>query len=480
MKTTMMLVMGLAVSTVMAGELPMPRSGVAQTVGKGQAVADGLGKGYRFAIQRYENLHAVVPFRNSGKEKVRLRYQLTGNPDFTIDVPADGKFHDYELVCGPVRKGEFLLSFETPAGIEFGDLEFRKLETDALPEGNDLTILPPVAKKPRIVVRDVGYVPERPGEAEVLLWKGDAVAAVTFTVDDNHVQDHSWWMDLAAKYGARITWFQITENIGINNGRSPNGKWEDWKNVLAKGHDFQSHTFDHLHHREMPIADVYRLGIERNQEKIPEHRIICMAYPGGGQTAKNSCIEAAKHFICCRGARPFPNEPGAINYMSTGSGHGDDTVEDATNRFGIANIVTRNPKFPQYYRAWNCYHCHNMATQQMKDGVERAMRFFRDHGVWLAGYADVARYGQERDTARIETVENGAEKIVLKLTDRMKDDLFDYPLSLVLRVPDDWQAVEVGQGGKSSAVEVKRVSGKSAVTFEAIPDRGEIVVKKAR
>ena len=475
-----MIMVMAAATTAFADPLPSPRTGVQLTVKRDQAVADGLGKGYRFAVQRYENVHAVVPFRNAGKEKVRLRYQLTGNPDFTIDVPADGAFHDYELICGPVRKGEFLLSFEVPPGIEFGDLDFRKLETDELPAGNELTILPPIARKRRVIIRDVGYAPEKPGEADVLLWKGDAVAAATFTVDDNHVPEHPWWMELAAKYGAKITWFQIAENIGVNNGRGPHGAWKDWKNVIARGHDYQTHTFDHLHDRDMPIAECYRLGIERNRENFPEHRILCLAYPGGGQTAKNSCIEAAKQFICCRGARPFPNEADAINYTCTGSGHGDNTVEAATNRFGLANLVTRNPKFPQYYRAWNCYHCHNMPTQEMKDNVERAVKFFRDHGAWLAAYSEVARYGQERDTAKLETLANGSDRIVLKLTDRMKDELFDYPLSLVLRVPDGWKAAEVEQQGRKSVVEVKPRSGGAALVFEAVPDRGEITVAKTR
>ena len=442
------------------------------------SVAAGEDCVFAYHNDRYSSLEASVYIRT--KSATRIWYWFEDEVAFPIDVQPGEEFIEYQVIYGSSPIGEHTITFRPNGPVEIDRLEFYTTKTDVLPEGNDLTSLPPVDRKSRITVRDVGYVPETVGEAEVLLWKDDKVAAATMTVDDNHAEEIDWWLEKSALYGARITWFIIGENIG--SGHPVTGSWSDYRKVLDAGHDVQSHSFTHLHDTEMTMTEEYTNNIAAAARNLSGHRIVAVAYPGGALTRKCVVKEAMKYHIGGRGATSFVNEAGKINYQSTSSSHGESTVLDANEQYGLSNLVVRNEKWPTHYRGWNCHHSHNLNAGEAvgdsyKEGVLRTMSFYAAHNVWMPGYADVLKYGQERDTARIETRECAEGRIVLNLTDKMSDDIFDHPLSVVLRVPDGWTGgVRVVQGGATNEVPVRTAGNKSSVMFDAVPDRGEIEI----
>ena len=61
----------------------------------------------------------------------------------------------------------------------------------------------------------------------------------------------------------------------------------------------------------------------------------------------------------------------------------------------------------------------------------------------------------------------------------MKDDLFDFPLTVKVRLPDGWKSAKATQGGKKAAVRFVSHDGAPYALVEAVPDRGTVRITKS-
>lgn len=62
----------------------------------------------------------------------------------------------------------------------------------------------------------------------------------------------------------------------------------------------------------------------------------------------------------------------------------------------------------------------------------------------------------------------------------MKDDIFDYPLTVKVRLPDGWKSAKATQGGKSVPVRFVSHDGAPYALVEAVPDKGMVAVVRGR
>ncbi len=58
----------------------------------------------------------------------------------------------------------------------------------------------------------------------------------------------------------------------------------------------------------------------------------------------------------------------------------------------------------------------------------------------------------------------------------MKDDIFDYPLTVKVRLPNGWKSAKATQGGKPVPVRFVTHEGAPYVLVDAVPDRGAVRV----
>jgi hypothetical protein len=138
-------------------------------------------------------------------------------------------------------------------------------------------------------------------------------------------------------------------------------------------------------------------------------------------------------------------------------------------------------------RGWNIvlYHLVHAGRDQASRekaaaAVEKEVRYIaslKDDRLWVARFDDVAKYGQERDSATVTSVLKG-DKIEMNVTDRMDDKLFDYPLTVKVRLPDGWKTAKAMQNGKSVPVNTVSHNGSRFALVEAVPDRGTVVLSK--
>jgi len=318
--------------------------------------------------------------------------------------------------------------------------------------------------------------PAQEGAASVCLWHDDALAAFSYTIDDNNAMDIPYWLEIADKYKIKLTWFVITSNIDRTDGRrAQGGTWDAWRQVYAKGHDVQSHSVDHMSKATtMPADEEYGDSQKAIEKNIPGDRCLTLAYPGGGRP--NDHAVAMKYYIACRGSYPPFSVPGKIAYENTGLTSAG-VVLDPKHMHYIGQCL--DPK-SRYYRSWYCGLTHFVGPHEdtkkmLTEGFEFVTKTPGEF--WLGRYRDVILYGMERDTDKLQSriVEPG--KYELALTSQMDPALYDFPLTVKVKIGDSAKTVTAKQGDKPIDVRIIENAGKKFALVEVVPNRGPALVE---
>ena len=229
---------------------------------------------------------------------------------------------------------------------------------------------------------------------------------------------------------------------------------------------------------------MYRDSLKAINDNVTNNFACCIAYPRGEPHPEI----AAKYAIACRGVHGVPNAANSIDYMCTGKGApGKGHVQMVA--FGE---TSEGPKWirgmKNLRRGWNVvlYHLvhagRDDATRAKNAAsAEAEVRYIaslKDERLWVARFDDAVKYGQERDSATLESALKG-DAVEFTLTDRMKDDLFDFPLTVKVRLPDGWKSAKATQGGKKAAVRIVSHEGAPYALVEAVPDRGTVRITKS-
>lgn len=347
--------------------------------------------------------------------------------------------------------------------------------------GEQLMNLPAAPKEGRFAVPADRTWPAKPGDAEVCLWKDDRFAACCITIDDNCKPDHDWWLKLCDEVGIKVTWFVITD--GVKNKKNPgfNGTWADFQKLADAGHSIQSHTTNHKSKKkgepdltEEELTVMYRDSLADINANITNNLATCIAYPCG--EAHEAIV--AKYAIAARGVYGVPSQANTINYLNTNKGAGGkghvemvafgETQEGPKWVAGMKNLK----------RGLNIvlYHfCHAGRSEAEKEknaaGAEAEVRYIaslKDDRLWVGRFDDVMKYAQERDSATV-TSEVKGDSVVVSVTDRMNDTLFDFPLTVKVRLPDGWTSVKGGTFLEHEGAPYALVS--------IIPDRNPIILR---
>ena len=331
---------------------------------------------------------------------------------------------------------------------------------------------------PRFALTDRVW-PQTVGDAAVCLWADDKLAAVSITVDDNAVPEHDWWIQQTQKYGFNMTWFVIVNQV--TEDASFYGPWSAFERLSALGNDIQSHTMNHLDIQATPVSDSvlsyeYGEAVRAIDANIPGRQCLTIGYP----FCRQNLDIASRYYIAGRGCLGWPNTANSIYYMNTNCGFIDPSWIDRL----ITNTSGSDGK---YWRGWIVPLYHSMAegqTPAAKQAFTSALISDLDYmagkkdQLWIAPFTAVAQYGEERDTHVLTVVQVTNGSISMRLTDSMNDALFDYPLTVKVRIDNSWgDAVQAFQNGNRLEAAVVRHDGNAYALVKAVPDRGIVVVQ---
>jgi len=339
--------------------------------------------------------------------------------------------------------------------------------------------------KPRFEIKDRDW-PGAYGDASLCLWKDDAQAVLTITIDDNCAPDHPWWLSMGQKYGCRFTWCIITRRITVGKNAGFDGTWEEWRKIHAAGHDVQSHTYLHGHTEDPEwkgIEPEYANSKKDIETNMPGNKCLIVGYFGGPNSYMNDPAIAAKYYIGGRGGSGSLNSANQVNYMCTNNIGGIPHLGDA--KFASQDMKYMfekgNGPIASFYRGWCNSNFHGCSKDEERAPVEKWLSVVKglvDEGkLWVGLFREVCLYGQERDTAKLKVTEKAAEKIVFNLTDAMDDAQFDFPLTVKVRVDPSWKTVKAMQNAKPVEAKLVQHEGATYALVQAVPDRGDVTLK---
>ena len=362
----------------------------------------------------------------------------------------------------------------------------------ALAQGEEkraLRNLPPAPKGGRFAALTDFVWPEKPGDADICLWKDDKFAACSITIDDNCAPDHDWWLEQAEKHGFKLTWFVITDRVDGPNGFD--GTWAGWQRLADAGHSIQSHTTNHKHGKnsETPLTEeqlraMYKDSLDAINAHVTNNVACCIAYPSGDAHA-----DIAKDYaIACRGVGGAPSTANGVNYLNTDiGGFGQGCADVLLTGHTDAGPAWLNKADRRYLRGWiiplsHLVHWGKTPDVQAESAEKMAkqLEYLGKNGdrFWFGTFDTVAKYGQERDTAELKTVSVAANSIEFSLVDRMDDTLFNVPLTVKVRLPDGWKDASARQGDAVAPCRVVEHDGARFALVDAVPDRGAVFVKQ--
>lgn len=220
----------------------------------------------------------------------------------------------------------------------------------------------------------------------------------------------------------------------------------------------------------------YAQSIAQIESNIPGKKVSALAYPGGKNTVYNDRNIAAKHFRVARGATGAPNMANQTDYISTNamSGWNFESPQGGNPN----NILDPNLYKGRYYRGWVILFAHGVSANP--ELFAKTFEFIKEkrEKLWVGLYTDVAKYGQERDTATLKVESPGPEKITFSLTDEMDDSYFNFPLTVKVRIPDEWKDAAATQGEKPAATKIIQHEGAAYALVQAVPDAGLVTLTK--
>lgn len=345
--------------------------------------------------------------------------------------------------------------------------------------------------------------PQKEGDASVCLWEDDKLAAMTLGIDDNCSGDVPFWKGLSKKYGKlNITWNLVVGNIEMKTSNA--GTWDFWRELTKEGYHVASHSM--MHNGDPVPADGWR-GFEweaGESKRLMDANLNgfvtkTFAYYGSGFNAFSTFGKhlpilrqaVTKYYAAARGGGAFGiNQANMIDYMDVHATTGgvDALLSDKPNANWMAdqklkNLFDPNPN-NKAYRGWANIFIHfvnggkEFDTNQGQIIYGKALAFYNEHraDLWNGFFDDVALYGEERDTATLVTNTTTSTKIAFTLTSQMDPAVFDYPLTVKVRIYDSWKNATATQNGKSVPVQVIQHDNHSFALVKAVPDQGQVIL----
>ena len=337
------------------------------------------------------------------------------------------------------------------------------------------------SSEPRFEVTNIVW-PQTIGDASVCLWNDDKLSAFTITIDDNNEQDIPYWQKLQAKYELPYTWFVITEankKLNVKN-------WKLFDELSKAGNAIQGHDDQNWYQNPKKSKKnmsnrKYRKRLQRTiasiEKKIPIQKCLTYAYPWG---VGNEEV-ASELFIASRNAVGLLNSANQIDFKQIRSVSNPHIYKNKSSRDKyILPLIDKFSKLEDknYYRGWGSTHFHHITSDETKTITNEFLNYLKqkEDKLWIGTFTDVAKYAQEYATHSLKVDSVSVNKIHFILTDKMLNEIYNYPLTVKVRLPNNWSNVSANQEDNVIENKVIEYNNNKYTLVKVVPDRGQVIL----
>jgi len=300
------------------------------------------------------------------------------------------------------------------------------------------------------------------GETRVARWKDDRTAAFLLMFDDS-------WPSHFQVAAPELAKRQMIATFYICPAKGEYQKFaREWEENLWKmGMVYGDHTMTHNGVKDLENAE-YEIGECANviRKIVPgkPDRLVSYAQPGVGPNDWNITADQLdgllkKHHLISR--LPFTNHGAVYHMQTTGQmlALADKAIASKGMEYLVIHGVERITPDWHYQDFW-------ALKQDVFLPLLDALKERSDKGqLWITDHISSHQYETERATAEVRTVEATDHVVRLELKCQADPKYYDFPLTLVTKVPAGWKRATVSQGASKLTVDV--VNG--MVRFDALP-----------
>ncbi len=307
---------------------------------------------------------------------------------------------------------------------------------------------------------------------EVATWQGFRNAAISYTFDDGCSNQFSKAIPMFNEFGFCGTFFTVTN-------WSPN--WTALQNAAAQGHEVASHTVSHPYLNTLDISEQIA-ELSNSANIIYDH----IAGLNGMTIAYPYCVPGmdsltSLYYFAARGCQGFIENSTPSDFLNISSIIcGSEGEVNSTTTFNQKAEAASNSK------GWCVYLIHGIdgdgGYSSLSSTILRESLEYLDQNknkFWVAPFGDVVRYIRERNCLSVIGFEETNDTIRLVLSDTLSNDtLYSHPVTLSRPLPSNWEYAAGFQEGQEIYTTVVETSSESFIYFDAVPDRGEVLLIK--
>ena len=372
--------------------------------------------------------------------------------------------------------------------------------------------------------------------AEAQKVKDGKKAAIVFIHDDGGKATANWLNTVLPKYNVNSTVAIIGRSIDPEYNLNEPDNFEKWQVILANSNGRMNFAVHSHGHRYMGETDEEESGVfsdgkeysleaghmtkdiadERARINLmfPNERLLAFvkpgtSYPEGKKQVSDAAMEMIKeHYIAMRNTGgevdtlPPENIYSVKSLMGTSSSDYTDFEKNHTAQYWINQMDLAIEK-----NGLLVYLFHNISdaasvsgTTTAQNRVEILLSAMYDRiesgEIWNGKFDEVMQYTQEFNAiTSVEALNYPSKKCIsLKLSDSISKidtdlvgtkfenlDMFDYPITVKVELPYNWEYAELNQeyGERTEILKPFKENGKKYIYANVVPDQKEAVISEA-
>jgi len=309
---------------------------------------------------------------------------------------------------------------------------------------------------------------------QVGTWADFKTCAISYTFDDGCANQFTKAIPIFDQYGYKLTLFTVTDWVK---------NWEDIQNAAKNGHEVASHTVTHTNFKQLSVAKQkgeIESSVKVIDSKVNQVKCLTMATP---YCAQGSDSLAARYFVAVRGCAGFIESKTPKNIMNVSSiicGTQGSVKKVKDFKAKADQVAEKN--------GWLVYLLHGIDNDGgyspvPSDTLKASLEYLKanDSKFWVSTFGNQAKYIRERDCVSVKENSVSKKSISISVGDTLSNnEWYNYPLSFRRVLPADWKNALVAQNGEAVKSAIVEVNSVKYIQFNAVPDAGEVVLKRVK
>ncbi|MEP0859985.1 MAG: polysaccharide deacetylase family protein [Ignavibacterium sp.] len=285
------------------------------------------------------------------------------------------------------------------------------------------------------------------------------------------------------------------------------GTWPMFQTLASEGHEIGSHTLNHLYLTNLPVGDtstqnsiIYEMYQSKKiiEQRISNQKCLTLAYPFADH---NSTVDSIAKMFYESGravgidANSFQLTENGFYSLKSYPVHFslprntlDDDLDELYSFMNWTEASINN-------NSWAIMMVHDVVPfSELGDLVAQGIyepisnEWFTEYcnwlkskadseKVWVAPIAEVTKYIKQRQSASIQVISVTDSVILFSLSDNLDNEIFNLPLTCLIKVPDNWDAVYFNQNNRIDTIFAFQSDSGKFVQAWVFPDNGFVLLK---